>query len=49
MDRAASRQDAMFSDVSMEALGAKVECVGMCARLAKLERRKGRWISSMAW
>jgi hypothetical protein len=42
MDIAASRQEVMFADVSIEALGANVECVGMCVRLAKLERRKGR-------
>jgi hypothetical protein len=51
MDMAASRHEDMLADVSMPevTLGAKVECVGMWVRLAKLERRKGRWMRSMAW
>jgi hypothetical protein len=46
---AASRHEVMLAEVSIEALGARVECVGMWARLAKFERRKGRWMRSMAW
>lgn len=49
IDMAASRHELMLADVSMDALGTKVEWVGMCVRLAKFERRKGRWMSSMAW